>query len=154
MPNKRKMVQSNLLKNSIAAYFAAIEIHNKPNISYRYETVTLLMINAWELLLKSYIRKFIKTRSIFDNNGHTITLSKSIVFVDEYINSIKPKSFTAIKENLFKIEEYRNNIAHFYNENLIPHIFMLVARAALNYVEFMKKYFSKVIVGNSIDIRH
>lgn len=28
---KRKMVQNNLLKNSISAYFAAIEIHNKPN---------------------------------------------------------------------------------------------------------------------------
>lgn len=28
--SKRKMVQSNLVKNSIAAYFAAIEIHNKP----------------------------------------------------------------------------------------------------------------------------
>jgi len=41
------MIQSNLVNNSIAAYFAAIEIHNKPNISYRYETVTLFMINAW-----------------------------------------------------------------------------------------------------------
>ena len=44
---KRKMVQNNLLKNSISAYFAAIEIHNKPNFSYRYETVTLLIMNAW-----------------------------------------------------------------------------------------------------------
>ncbi len=43
------------MKNSIATYFAAIEIHNKPNISYRYETVTLLMMNAWELVLKTYI---------------------------------------------------------------------------------------------------
>ena len=45
---KRKMVQGNLVKNSVAAYFAAIEIHNKPNIAYRYETMTLLIINAWE----------------------------------------------------------------------------------------------------------
>jgi len=148
MPNKRKMVQINLLKNSIAAYFAAIEIHNKPNILYRYETVTLLIINAWELLLKSYIRKFIKTRSIFETNGHTIPFNKAIVYVDEYINTIQPKSFIAIRENLFKIEEYRNNIAHFYNEELTPHIFMLVARATLNYVEFMKRYFSKDIISD------
>jgi hypothetical protein len=53
MAKRRKMVMSNLVKNSIAAYFAAIEVHNKPNISYRYETVTLLIINAWELLLKA-----------------------------------------------------------------------------------------------------
>lgn len=57
---KRKMVQSNLIKNSIAAYFGAVEIHNKPNILYRYETTTLLMMNAWELILKAYVRKYIK----------------------------------------------------------------------------------------------
>lgn len=45
---KRNMIQYNLVRNSISAYFAAIEIHNKPNIAYRYETVTLLMVNAWE----------------------------------------------------------------------------------------------------------
>ena len=54
---KRKMVQINLIKNSIAAYFATIEIHNKPNISYRYETVTLLMMNAWELALKALCKE-------------------------------------------------------------------------------------------------
>ena len=52
------------IKNSIAAYFAAIEIHNKPNITYRYETVTLLLMNAWELALKSFIRKYIKKHRI------------------------------------------------------------------------------------------
>jgi len=147
MSKRRKMVQSNLLKNSISAYFAAIEIHNKPNIPYRYETVTLLMMNAWELLLKSFIRKYIKTRSIFEDDGHTISLSKAITYVAEYINTLKPRSFIAIQENLKKIEEYRNNIAHFYNENLTPHIFMLVAKAALNYTEFVKKYFSKDVLS-------
>ena len=43
---KRRMVQHNLIKNSIAAYFAAAEFHNKPGIPYRYETVTLLIMNA------------------------------------------------------------------------------------------------------------
>ena len=130
MAKKRKMVLNNLVKNSIAAYFAAIEIHNKPNITYRYETVTLLMMNAWELLLKAYIRKNIKNLSIFEDNGHTIPFSKALVYVNDHINTVKPKSFLAIRENLFMIEEYRNNVAHFYNEALEPHIFMLVARAA------------------------
>ena len=64
LARKNKMIQANLLKNSIAAYFAAVEIHNKPNIPYRYETITLLMMNAWELALKAYIRKYIKGKSI------------------------------------------------------------------------------------------
>lgn len=141
------MVQINLLKNSIAAYFAAIEIHNKPNISYRYETVTLLMMNAWELLLKSYIRKYVKDKSIFENDGHTISFDKALTYTNDFINSKKTKSFTAIKENLLKVEQYRNNTAHFYNEQLEPYIFMLIARCALNFVEFIKAHFSKDIMA-------
>lgn len=145
--SKRKMVQSNLLKNSIAAYFATIEIHNKPNFSYRYETTTLLIMNAWELLLKAFIRKYIKTRSIFTKDGHTISIDKAIECTEEYINKIDPKSFCAIKENLLLVEEYRNNIVHYYNEQLEPYIFMLIAKAALNYVEFLKKYFARDILA-------
>ncbi|SEV93490.1 DUF3644 domain-containing protein [[Clostridium] fimetarium] len=146
---KRKMIQSNLIKNSICAYFGAIEIHNKPKISYRYETVTLLMMNAWELLLKAFIKKYVKNKSIFeDKEEHTISFCKAINYTEEYINSIKPKSFMSIKENLILIEDYRNNIVHFYNEQLEPYIFMLTAKAALNYVEFINTYFDKDIMDN------
>lgn len=147
MARKKKMVQANLLKNSIAAYFAAVEIHNKPNIPYRYETVTLLMMNAWELALKAYIRKHIKGRSIFEGNGHTIQFKTALAYVAEHINGKQPKSFIAVKENLESIEDYRNNVVHFYNENLEPYIFMLVAKAAANYVDFIKKHFGKDIMA-------
>lgn len=147
MARKNRMVQANLIKNSISAYFAAVEIHNKPNISYRYETVTLLMMNAWELILKAYIRKHIKGRSIFEANGHTIQFKTALAYVSEHINSDKPKSFIAVKENLEAVEDYRNNIVHFYNEQLEPYIFMLIAKAAANYVEFLKKYFFRDIMA-------
>ena len=55
---RRPPIAKNLVRNSIAAIFAAIEIHNKPIFSYRYEVVVLLFINAWELLLKAYIYKY------------------------------------------------------------------------------------------------
>lgn len=145
---RRKMVQNNLLKNSISAYFAAIEIHNKPNISYRYETTTLLIMNAWELALKCFVKKYIKSKSIYTKDGHTISIDKAIDYADEYINKNDPKAFTAVKENLYLIEEYRNNIVHYYNEQLEPYIFMLTAKAALNYVDFLKKYFSKDILAD------
>jgi hypothetical protein len=145
---KHKMIQYNLVKNSIAAYFAAIEIHNNPNISYRYETVTLLMLNAWELLIKAYIKKNVKHRSIFEADDHTISFDKAINFVNEYLNSKESRSFLAIKENLICIENYRNNVAHFYNEQLIPYIFMLAARCAVNYVDFLKLHFGRDIIDN------
>lgn len=145
---KRRMVQSNLVKNSIAAYFAAIEIHNKPNIAYRYETVTLLMMNAWELALKAYVKKFCKKRSIFTPDGHTIRLDKALDYVTQHRNSIKKNSFNAVKENIAAIEKYRNNVTHFYCDQLEPYIFMLVARSALNYVDFMKDFFGKDIMAD------
>lgn len=145
---KRKMVQHNLIKNSIAAYFAAIEIHNKPNISYRYETVTLLMLNAWELALKAYVRKNLKHRSIFESEEHTISLDKALGYVTEDINGKVPNSFEAVKRNIEEIELYRNGIVHFYCDELEPYIFMLVARSALNYVEFMKEHFAKDIMAD------
>lgn len=143
---KRKMVQYNLVKNSIAAYFAAIEIHNKPNIPYRYETVTLLILNAWELALKAYVRKYLKHRSIFENSKHTISLDKALGYVTEDVNGKVPNSFEAVKRNIEEIELYRNGITHFYCDELEPYIFMLVARSALNYVEFMKVYFSRDVM--------
>ena len=145
---KRKMVQHNLIKNSISAYFAAIEIHNKPNIPYRYETVTLLIMNAWELALKGYVRKYIKNRSIYTDDGHTISLDKALDYVSEHRNSKQKNSFTAIRQNILKIEEYRNMVTHFYCDEIEPYIFMLVARSALNYVDFIKEYFSKDIMAD------
>lgn len=142
----RKMVMSNLIKNSIAAYYAAIEIHNKPNISFRYETVTLLLNNAWELILKAFIRKYIKTVSIFTKERHTITLKSALDHVATHINSQKHKSFIAVKKNIEEIENYRNKVAHFYNEKLDPYIFMLVAKSAINYVDFIKRYFNKDVM--------
>lgn len=144
---KRKMILHNLVKNSVAAYFAAIEIHNKPRISYRYETVTLLLMNAWELILKAFVWKVINKDSIFEKNGHSITLSKALGLVNDFINSKTPKSFLAIKENISLIEDYRNDVAHLYNENLEPCIFALVSRSALNYVDFVKTHFSKDIIS-------
>lgn len=141
------MIQSNLIKNSIAAYFGAIEIHNKPNITYRYETVTLLLMNAWELALKSFIRKYIKDKDIFENYSHTISFDKALCYVDSYLNTSNPKSFTAIRKNLEEIEKYRNQLVHYYVDKLEPYLFMLISRAALNYVDFVKKYFNKDIMN-------
>jgi hypothetical protein len=40
------------MKKAIAAALSAIEVYNKPSFEYRDETFSILMINAWELMLK------------------------------------------------------------------------------------------------------
>ena len=46
-----------LSSNSKAAMLAAIEIYNKPQIAYRDECFIILIVNAWELLLKAILSK-------------------------------------------------------------------------------------------------
>lgn len=36
---------------------AGIEIYNKPQTTYREQIVTVLIVNAWELILKATLRK-------------------------------------------------------------------------------------------------
>lgn len=145
-----KSVTKLLLDSSQAALFAGIEIHNKPNISYRYPTATILIINAWELLLKAYVYKYIGKKTIYTDDGkHTITFSKALVIVRDDINKKeKNKKFMAVVENLDKLNEYRCSNVHYCDSNLDPVIFMLIGKAVLNYDVFIKRYFNKDITKN------
>lgn len=44
-----------LIEKSVSAIVLAIEVYNKPDFKYREETFAVLMMNAWELILKEQI---------------------------------------------------------------------------------------------------
>jgi hypothetical protein len=44
-----------LLEKSVDACLAALEVYNKPDFRYREESFSILMLNAWELLLKARV---------------------------------------------------------------------------------------------------
>lgn len=52
MPKSRAQT---LADKAVSAATAAIEIYNKPNFAYREESFAILMLNAWELLLKARV---------------------------------------------------------------------------------------------------
>ena len=138
-----KGVKKLLLDASQAAMFAGIEIHNKPNISYRYPTAIILIINAWELALKAYVYKFIGKKKIYEDDGkHTISFKKANGLGKESIITTD-KNYLAVYSNLEKLNEYRCSNVHYANSDLDPVIFMLMAKAVLNYNDFLKKYFNK-----------
>ena len=137
-----------LLDASEAALFAGIEIHNKPNIAYRYPTSVILIINAWELALKAFVFKYIGRGRIYENgkDGHTISFSKALVLVKDYINTEKKnKEFKAVYQNLFYLNDYRCSNIHYYENALDPIVFMLINKAVINYDDFLKRYFQKDI---------
>ena len=143
-----KSVTKLLLNSSIAALFAGIEIHNKPNIPYRYPTTIILIINAWELVLKAYVYKYISKKNIYENKkgGHTISFTKALALTRDHINAKNDYlPFKSSTENLFLLNEYRCLNVHFYEPDLDPVIFMLLSKAIMNYDEFVKRYFNKDI---------
>ena len=60
-----------LLSNAKAAMMAAVEIYNKPMFKYRDECVVILMLNAWELILKATLSK--NGESIYGTRGGPVS---------------------------------------------------------------------------------
>ncbi len=125
-----------LVAKSLDACLAAIEIYNKPNFQYREEAFAILMLNAWELLLKARIvqheggslrsievrmTRFNKDGSKskleqrkFNRSGNamTISLNRAAGLVQSYpANGID----TLCLKNLNLLQEIRDNAVHFYN---------------------------------------
>lgn len=125
------------MKNSIAGILSAIEIHNKPTIKYRYEMVVLLVLNAWELLLKAYLYKYHKDIKLFFPDGTTKQFDNCLNITNQKIG----KSFNVVKENLNVLYEYRNQVAHFYIEELDPIIYSLISKNIIFYLDFLKNHF-------------
>jgi hypothetical protein len=128
-----------VLEKSVAAAVSAIEIYNKPDFRHREETFSILIVNAWELLLKSKIlrnnnndlrsiqireRRQLKDGSISrrwymrkNRSGNPVTLS-----IGEAVKSLIKTDHTALDdrlvENLFLLVEIRDNSIHFINKDI------------------------------------
>jgi len=130
--------KQNLIDNSKSAIIASIEIHNKPIFSYRYEICSILIINAWELILKAYIAEFHPNIRVIKKDGHSKPFEECVSFVSSTLG----KEFRVIEENLMKIYEYRCNIIHFYEDKIDAILFSLLHKSVFFYNDFIKKNFN------------
>lgn len=135
------------MNNSISGMFSAIEIHNKPTIKYRYEMVVLLVLNSWELLLKGFLYKYHKDVKLFLKDGTTKPFENCVNIVNLKLG----KDFNPIHENLNVLYEYRNQVSHFYINELDPIIFSLISKNILFYSDFLKKFF-KIDISKESDL--
>ncbi len=116
---------------------AAIEVHNKPLFTYRYEVCTLLVINAWELIFKAYINKNLKHVKLFFDDGKTKPFEECLGCIASELGN----RFIIAKESIEKLYAYRNSIAHFYSDNLDIVIYSLLKPNVEFYVAFIKESF-------------
>jgi hypothetical protein len=132
----RRLAQA-LAANARSAMFAAVEIHNKPVFQYRYEVCTLLVINAWELALKAYIAQELKSVKLIKKDGTTKPFAECVACVSSKIG----KAFEAPKQSLAIMYEYRNKVAHFYQEDIGIVVLGLLKSSVLFFSDFMEEHF-------------
>lgn len=149
---------------SIGAALSAIEIYNKPDFKYREETFSILMINAWELLLKAKIIKENKSdlRSIYNmvnkigKKGNKLT-----ILIPELNRSQNPKTIglpkclticeqapinldKIVKENIFLLMEIRDTAIHFQHADLYlsKKVFEIGTASLKNYLTLITSWFN------------
>jgi hypothetical protein len=128
-----------LAGNAKCAIFAAVEIHNKPIFPYRYEVCTLLVINAWELALKAYIAKEMRSVNLVKGDGNSKPFLECVACVSSKLGKV----FDLTKCNLKVLYAYRNRIAHLYEGDLDPVILGLLKASVLSFCDFLELHFGQ-----------
>ncbi|RJS45816.1 DUF3644 domain-containing protein [Nocardioides cavernaquae] len=136
-----------LADNSMAAMLAAVEVYNKPQMTYRDEVTVMLIVNAWELALKATLRQ--KNRSIFYTKQRaeryrSITLDDALSRVANH--KLWPAAIdgNAVTANIKALAEYRDRAIHLYNaQGLGAVIYPFLQQNVLNYRDFMLAQFKK-----------
>lgn len=139
------------LRNSKSAILAAIEIYNKPTIQYREECFVILLINAWELLLKAMLSKARRRIYYPKKRGQpyrTLDLFDSLNTAKDLFPTDVP--YLAIARNLDRLFDYRNKCVHFYNKpGFASIVYALAQTSVLNYRDVLHAQFN-VQLGDEI----
>jgi hypothetical protein len=117
----------------------AIEAYNRPRNEYRDETFSILLLNAWELLLKAILSKNHETifyRKARRQPYRTLSLRDAYDAAKRHFPAeIDP---IPVKRNLELIATYRDNAVHFYNESGLSALLWALAQTSiLNYRDLM-----------------
>ncbi len=147
-----------LAEKSIQAAVAAIEVYNKPNFLYREESFSLLMVNAWELLLKAkwLLDHGEQIESVYelavDAAGNTTPktnrsgnpISHGVTYLASKLAADKNSGFEkGCHDNILAIVEIRDNAAHFFTKDLyLGRRVLEVGTASLrNYLQLAAEWF-------------
>lgn len=154
-----------LLEKAKSALISAIEVYNKPDFKYREETFSILVLNAWELLLKAKMIKdadnnprsvyvyerrqtksgdLSKKRYIKRNrsgNPYTKSLSQLIIELDR---NPKTRLVPPVRSNLKAITEIRDNAIHYMNAGpkLSKRVLEIGTANIRNFIDLANKWFS------------
>ena len=135
-----------------------MEIYNKPDFSYREESFSILMVNAWELLLKA---KWVldhqdDEQSLYEQHddgsgtlipemnrsGNPVTHGASYL-VERLFQNEGSGLERGCRDNVFALMEIRNNAVHFLHKDVyLSRRILEVGTASLrNYLQLASEWF-------------
>jgi hypothetical protein len=130
---------------------AAVEIYNKPRIEYREESSVILLLNAWELILKALLSK--NGMSIFYKKKRkepykTLSWKDALTKAEKFFpKGIEP---LPIRRNLDLMATYRDNAVHFYNQRGFGTIIYTLAQTSIvNFKDLLLQAFN-IDLGDEI----
>lgn len=114
-----------LVSRSLDAFTLALEVYNRPSMKNRVEAFAIMMVNAWELLLKAEILKAEGYEKIFYNGDKSISISDA---VKRRLQEKDP-----VRINLETIIDLRDHAIHLLIPELQPQLSRLFQATVLNY---------------------
>ena len=138
-----------LVGNSISAMLCAIEVYNKPTITYRDEVTVILAINAWELALKAALRQGPPASTIYYRKKHnepyrSFSLGDALQYVSNKRLWPPGMDGQAVAANVRALEEYRDRSIHLYNaDGLGKVLYLFLQQCVTNYRDFVMAKFSR-----------
>ena len=122
---------------------AAIEIYNKPTFMYRDECTVILLLNAWELMLKAILSK--NKQSVFypkkrNQPYRTLSWKEALSRSSNYFPRTVPH--LPVQRNLEMLGIYRDNVVHFYNvSDFGVMLYALAQTSIMNYRDVLFEIF-------------
>lgn len=121
-----------LIERSVDSFYLAIENYNRPTLSNRIESFCIMMINAWELLIKALLVKKSGENSILTPDGYSINVSKAV-------RTLFPKPENPVRGNLELVIDLRNQATHLLIEECSAFYFRWFQSCVINYIDCLAK---------------
>ncbi len=114
-----------LIGRSLDAFTLALEVYNRPSMKNRVEAFTIMMVNAWELLLKAEVLKVDGYEKIFYDDDRSISITDA---VKRRLQEKDP-----VRINLETLINLRDQAVHLLIPELQSQLSRLFQATVLNY---------------------
>lgn len=127
-PSSGSALARRLVGRSFAALTLALEVYNRPMLRNRVEAFAIMIVNAWELLLKAeLVEREGETSIYYPDSVRTLSLRDAI---KKLMREDDP-----VRLNLERVETVRDDAIHLLIPELQPHFGRLFQASVLNFVE-------------------